>query len=46
MFKGLDPADYGISDIQQLNDVQKQYAIMIKEKYPNFVFPIYMIEHL
>ena len=46
MFKGLDPADYGITDIQQLNDEQKRYAIMIKEEFPNFLFPNYTIEHL
>lgn len=46
MFKGLDPAEYGITDIQHLNDVQKQYAIMIKQKYPGFVFPNYTIEYL
>jgi len=46
MFKGLDPADYGITDIQQLNDEQKQYAIMIKEEFPNFLFPNYTIEQL
>lgn len=46
MFKGLDPADYGITDIQQLNDEQKQYAIMIKEEFPNFIFPNYTIEQL
>ena len=46
MFKGLDPADYGITDIQQLNDEQKRYAIMIKEEFPDFIFPDYIIEHL
>ena len=46
MFKGLDPAEYGISDINELNDVQKQYAIMIKQKYTDFVFPSYTIEYL
>ena len=46
MFKGLDPADYGITDIQQLNDEQKRYAIMIKDEFPNFVFPSYTIEQL
>jgi len=46
MFKGLDPADYGITDIQQLNDEQKRYAIMIKEEFPGFIFPNYIIEHL
>jgi len=46
MFKGLDPADYGITDIQQLNEEQKQYAKKIKDEFPNFIFPNYTIENL
>jgi len=46
MFKGLDPEDYGITDIQQLNTEQKRYARMIKEEIHNFVFPNYTIEQL
>ncbi len=46
MFKGLDPADYGLTDIQLLNEEQKLYAKKIKEEFPNFVFPNYTIKKL
>ncbi len=46
MFKRLDPEDYGITDIQQLNTEQERYARMIKEEIHHFVFPDYTIEQL
>ncbi len=46
MFKGLDPADYGITDIQQLNNEQKQYASKIKNEFDSFLFPDYNIMRL
>jgi hypothetical protein len=46
MFKGLDPEDYGITDIQQLNDEQKLYATKIKNDFDSFVFPNYTIMRL
>jgi hypothetical protein len=38
MYKGLDPADYGITGIQQLNAAQVRYAQMLKE-LSNLEFP-------
>jgi len=46
MFKGLDPKDYGVTDIKQLNEEQQRYARTIKEEIRNLKFPTYVIEHL
>ena len=46
MFKGLDPKDYGITDIQQLNNQQELYASKIKNDFDSFLFPNYTIMRL
>ena len=46
MYKGLDPADYGITSIQQLNTTQERYAQMLKEEIDALEFPEYVIDQL
>lgn len=45
MFKGLDPADYGITRIEQLTAMQKRYARMIKAEIQQFQYPNYIKFH-
>ena len=46
MYKGLDPADYGITSIQQLNATQELYAQMLKEEIDALEFPEYVVDQL
>jgi len=46
MYKGLDPADYGITSIQQLNATQVRYAQMLKEEIGALEFPEYVVDQL
>jgi hypothetical protein len=44
MFKGLDPADYGITELRHLTETQKRYADLIKAEIQNFHYPEYTIK--
>jgi hypothetical protein len=46
MFKGLDPADYGVTRIQHLTDTQQRYARMIKAEIDRFRYPNYEVRRL
>lgn len=46
MYKGLDPADYGITSVQQLNATQVRYAQMLKEEIGALEFPKYVVDQL
>lgn len=46
MHKGLDPADYGITSIQELNATQERYAQMLKEEIGVLEFPEYVVAQL
>jgi hypothetical protein len=43
MFKGLDPADYGVTTLRHLTETQKRYADMIKAEIQHFQYPEYTI---
>jgi transglutaminase-like putative cysteine protease len=46
MFKGLDPEDYGITNIKLLNKEQQRYARLLKEKIDQIIFPKYSMKRL
>ena len=46
MYKGLDPADYGITAIHQLNATQVRFAQILKEEIGVLEFPKYVIDQL
>jgi hypothetical protein len=46
MFKGLDPAGYGITGIEQLNRAQAGYASMIRSEMQSFRYPRYVAQRL
>lgn len=46
MFKGLDPADYGITRIEHLTNAQISYARLIRTEIHGFHYPDYVIRRL
>jgi len=46
MYKGLDPAGYGITAIHQLNAAQVHCAQMLKEEISDLDFPEYVVDQL
>jgi len=46
MYKGLDPASYGITAIHQLNATQVRCAQMLKEEISDLDFPEYVVDQL
>lgn len=46
MFKGLDPADYGITNVQQLNQTQSRFGAMIRSESEKFLHPAYVVKSL
>lgn len=46
LFKGIDPADYGVARIEELNRAQADFARKMRSEVPNFRYPPYVIQRL